>query len=459
MARIPIEKSLVRFNLPPEFSYVRTDDPEFNRALDFILNTSYNLFINGPAGVGKSVLIEIAYKLLNGVVMVIGSTGVSASHLAEDGVPASTIHTGLVMKPLDIFSKEFNSHDKNDLKGRNILSAVDVLLIEEVGMVNASIFDHIGVLIEAAERKRKSPIRVICFGDILQLSPVVKINSNPEVKAYYKTRYRSNEFFFSSDYYSRKRFVPVFLNTIYRQSEGSFQNVLNRIRLNKATHSDLELINTRYCSLETFREENPLSLILAPTVNTVRYLNNKYGTPQGSKKSCTYIAVTSEHFDWKDAGLVEPVVTLWEGQQVMCIHNESGQFQNGTLCKIKQVYEDAVVAEKADGKEILIKKYKWPQYEYKYDAKKGTVKAREKGAVVQIGCKPAVAFTIHKAQGLTLESVYLYLQDGWIPSSGLYLGLSRCKTLEGIGLSRLVFQEDIKVLREPIDFLARNGII
>ena len=111
---------------------------------------------------------------------------------------------------------------------------------------------------------------------------------------------------------------------------------------------------------------------------------------------------------------------------------------------------------KADGTEITIGKHKWTQYNYNYNKKSGEVKISEVGAAVQIGCKPAAASTIHKAQGLTLESVYMNLVDNWIPESGVYLGLSRCKSLEGIGLNREIYHSDIRVLTEPINFLANS---
>lgn len=451
MARIPVEKSLVKFNLPSEFSYVRTDDPEFNRALDFILNTSYNLFINGPAGVGKSVLIEIAYKLLKGTTMIVASTGVSASHLSDDGIPAATIHCGLRIKPQDIYSRKFNSSDRNERAGRDILTGIDTLLIEEVGMVSASLFDQIGKLIERAEKKRKRPIRVICFGDVLQLPPVVK--EEGVVDEYYRAVYRGNKFFFSSFFYREQSFVPVFLNQIYRQAESSFQNVLNRIRLNCPKNSDLALINTRVEDIDSFKREHSISLILAPTNATVKYLNETYGRPDGSKNKFRYIAVTQGEFDWKDAGLVEKDVTVYEGQQVMCIHNETGSFQNGTLGIAKKVDKDSVIVEKSDGSLILVKKHKWVQYDYSFNASSGEVEAKEIGSVVQIGCKPATASTIHKAQGLTLDSVYIDLRDRWIPESGVYLGLSRCKVLGGIGISRNITKTDIRTLEEPMRFL------
>ena len=120
---------------------------------------------------------------------------------------------------------------------------------------------------------------------------------------------------------------------------------------------------------------------------------------------------------------------------------------------MKELHPDGVLAVKSNGKKIFIGKHRWVQYGYSFDKKEGSVDARETGAATQIGCKPATASTIHKAQGLTLESVYLDLEDHWIPESGVYLGLSRCKSLEGIGLSRPISHKDIHILQEPMEFV------
>lgn len=438
--------------LPSEFSNIITTDPEFHEALDYMLNSNYSLFINGPAGVGKSVLLRIAYRCLKGSVMVISSTGISACNLVDQGVKATTIHGGLRIRPVDLFSLNSISSD-NEKEGIAILEGVDTVLIEEVGMVSASLFDEIGKLVSKAERKRRKPIRIICFGDVLQLPPVVK--EGEEIKKVYKERYNGNIFFFNSRFYKDHGFHQVSLNTIYRQADDSFQNILNRIRLDIPNEEDFAKLNKQVKTLEDFKEEHPLSLILAPTTSTVSFLNEMYGKPKGSSDFRIFRALTSKNFNWADSGLVEPSVTIWEGQQVMCIHNDVqfNSYQNGTLGTVKKVYKDSVLITKADGKEALVGKHEWSQYSYDYNPITEEVEATVIGSVSQIGCKPATASTIHKAQGLTLDAVYLYLQDRWIPYSGIYLGLSRCRTLEGIGMSRPLRKQDIRIKDEALDFV------
>lgn len=454
MARVPVVEQKDEFLLPVDMKWVRTDDPEFHNALTMILRTHHNLFINGPAGTGKTVLIQLAYKMLKGSIMVVASTGIAASQLSDRGVPASTIHCGLRLEAHDIYSVNYTGR-KKEKETIQLLENVDTILIEEVGMCSASLFDEIGKLVKIAERRRKQPIRIVCFGDVLQLPPVVK-DSDETIKSYYEKEYKGNIFFFNSHFYKEAHFFLVDLRTIYRQRDDSFQNILNRLRLDCPEKSDFEILNRQVMELDEFRKKNPLSLILAPKVRTVRELNMKYGKPKKAKKCMAYSAVSDEGFDWSEAGLVEQLVVIWEGQQVMCIHNEPGSFQNGTLGIVEEVMEDCVIIRKRDNSVVLVNKHKWVQWDYDYNPETGEVEPKERGHVVQIGCKPAVASTIHKAQGLTLDAVYLYLKDRWIPDSGVYLGLSRSKTLEGIGISRPLSYRDISVLDEPFEFVVNS---
>lgn len=102
------------------------------------------------------------------------------------------------------------------------------------------------------------------------------------------------------------------------------------------------------------------------------------------------------------------------------------------------------------GKLILLSRF--PYKETKTDNKG---EKEIKGTIYQFPVKHAFAITYHKSQGLTLDKVHMILEpDEPIPPGLGYLGLSRCRTLEGLTLS--YFDEKaFKCDRLSKDFMKR----
>src|SRR5690606_10531843 len=75
------------------------------------------------------------------------------------------------------------------------------------------------------------------------------------------------------------------------------------------------------------------------------------------------------------------------------------------------------------------------------------------GSFTQFPFTLAWAVTIHKSQGQTLDRVVVDLGGGTFVAGQLYVALSRCRSLEGLVLTRPVLPADLKTDRRIIRFL------
>ena len=163
-------------------------------AFDAIEKTNSNLLIMGPAGTGKSTFINYLKGASKKRIICACPTAVSALN-----VGGQTIHSLFQIQPRDFIMPELL---KLKAKPRNILTATDVLIIDEISMVAPDLLDAIDILARMA-RHNNAPfggIQVIAIGDLFQLPPVI----TRDAMGYYETAYEHpNAYFFDSNVYKR----------------------------------------------------------------------------------------------------------------------------------------------------------------------------------------------------------------------------------------------------------------
>ncbi len=134
---------------------------EQRRLYEYIESTENNIFITGRAGTGKSTLLTHLIEHTEKRVAVCAPTGVAALN-----VGGSTIHS-LFRFPFGILeSQDVRRHLSR--RTREVLAAIDVLVIDEVSMVNANIMDAIDTAMGIARGRSKLPFggaQVVMFGD------------------------------------------------------------------------------------------------------------------------------------------------------------------------------------------------------------------------------------------------------------------------------------------------------
>ena len=186
-----------------------------------------SIFVTGGAGTGKSFLLRTLVQRLNAkklVVNVTASTGIAACHVG--GV---TVHSFA-----GIGNGEGELHDiiKRSKYRTWQWQRCDVLIIDEISMLSATVFDNLNRVAQAARKTHDEPfggIQVLVFGDFYQLPPV------------------SGDFAFRAACWEAL-FPPdqvVRLTQIIRQhSDPKFGKLLQRMRVGTMTPDDIRVLAT-----------------------------------------------------------------------------------------------------------------------------------------------------------------------------------------------------------------------
>lgn len=122
------------------------------KALEIVKNEPHrNLFIQGQAGTGKSTLIKFIKEELeskNRLYAVVPPSGIAAELIG-----GTTIHSLFKLGAHDYFP--LNIVEKYQ-QYQDIVKHIDTLIIDEVSMLRADVFDTIDMLCQKAKKQRRT---------------------------------------------------------------------------------------------------------------------------------------------------------------------------------------------------------------------------------------------------------------------------------------------------------------
>lgn len=125
-------------------------------------------------------------------------------------------------------------------------------------------------------------------------------------------------------------------------------------------------------------------------------------------------------------------------------NDPGGRWVNGSLGTVKTMNKNRVRVRMDDTGEILeVEKTSWETYQYEYDEDEERHVPVVTGSFKQLPLAPAWAITIHKSQGKTLSAARIDLGRSAFAPGQVYVGLSRCRTLGDLSLSRPISARDI----------------
>jgi hypothetical protein len=415
---------------------------EFDLAEQFALYTRKHCFITGKAGTGKTTLLKRIAEQTRKNVIVAAPTGVAA--INAGGV---TIHSMFGL-PLTCFVPGDDFVDLNLATNRlrlrqdhihfrkdklSVLRELDTLIIDEVSMVRCDVLDAVDFVMRTARRNERpfGNVQVLLFGDLHQLPPVVK---DPEWNILQK--YYGSPYFFDSLVWKQLDAAEIELQTIYRQSDAGFLNLLSHIRNHEMNPADYEQLRTRYNP--DFRPAEKGFVLLT----THNYRADTVNASELAKLPGRLHSFEAE-IDGEFPNNMFPCdlsLQLKVGAQVMFIRNdtEESRYYNGKLAVVKKIDKNDITVTFSDtGEEYPLHRETWDNIDYAIEKESGELVRNELGAFSQFPLRLAWAITIHKSQGLTFDKVIIDAGRSFAAGQ-VYVALSRCRSLEGIVLHSLI---------------------
>lgn len=394
-----------------------------------ILKTGENVFLTGEPGSGKTHTVNrfAAWLRERGIEpAVTASTGIAATHIG-----GYTIHSwsGIGVR------RELTKYDLNRIvSNKRVVSRVvsaRTLIIDEISMLSARTF----ALAETACRAIRGGsapfggLQVVLVGDFFQLPPVVARDEDgdPE-RTIFETlsAETQNLFAFSSPVWRTLNLNTCYLSEQYRQDDVKFLEILSAIRSRAVRVEHLSLLETRL----TRQAPDGITQFFSHNADVDRVNSAKLLKLSGEARL----------FDMESRGpktlvlrlkrgcLSPETLALKVGARVMFTKNDIGRqrFVNGTQGTITgfSKEDESPIIKTNGGRVIFAQPEKWSIEEA----------GRVLASITQIPLRLAWAITVHKSQGMSLETAHMDLRDAFEHGQG-YVAISRVRTLAGLSLA------------------------
>ncbi|HEX5037610.1 MAG TPA: AAA family ATPase [bacterium] len=426
-------------------------DAPFQRALDAFEDGEGHVFLTGKAGTGKSTLLSYFRESTRRRIAVLAPTGVAAVT-----VRGQTVHSFFGFKPGVTVKQAKRLAGRAVREGEaEIFRELEVLVIDEVSMLRADLLDCVDAFLKTVRKEREKPfggLRMIFIGDLYQLPPVVASHEKSVFEGHY-----SGPFFFDAKIFPKLSLEILELETVHRQSDPVFIDVLNAVRNNTISDEHLAVLNGR-CLMDDVSAED-MTICLVATNAQANAINER---KLGMIPSPSFVFEGNVDGDFSEKDFpTEKSLRLKTGAQVMLLNNDGlGRWVNGTMATVIALSEGGagrepeVMVELETGGEYELKPVKWDLIRYRLDEKKKTVTSEPMGSFTQFPLKLAWAVTIHKSQGKTFDRVVIDLSRGFFAPGQMYVALSRCRRLERLSLTRPLERRHVFVDRRIASFMA-----
>lgn len=414
-------------------------NPQLELAFEYVRNTNKNIFLTGKAGTGKTTFLHQIKNESVKRMVVVAPTGVAAINAG-----GMTIHSffQLPFGPYLPGAAQDPARQRRFTREKiRLIQSLDLLVIDEISMVRADVLDGIDEVLRRYKDRYKpfGGVQLLMIGDLHQLPPVVKDEEWNLLREHYQTAY-----FFGSQALQKSAAIPIELKHIYRQSDNTFIQLLNKVRDNKIDAAVLDLLNSRYVADFHPPEEDAYITLTAHNASAQAINNEKLAAIAAPLQS--FKATIQGDFP-AYAYPADEILECKGGAQVMFVKNDASRdkrYYNGKIGKITRIHDGTIyVLCPNEESAISVSPVEWNNIKYSLNEQSKEVTEETLGTFIQYPLKLAWAITIHKSQGLTFERAIIDAQAAFAHGQ-VYVALSRCKSFEGIVLRSKIAYSSVK---------------
>lgn len=408
-----------------------------------ILKSGRNVFLTGSAGAGKTYVLNqyINYLKQHGIaVATTASTGIAATHMN-----GQTIHSWAGIGIKDYVSDRYLASLRDKKYFRDKMDKVKVLIIDEISMLHRNQLDAVDYVLKFFKQNDEpfGGVQVVFSGDFFQLPPIGE-----------EWEESRDKFCFMSDAWVNSKVHICYLTTQYRQTNNALNDILNEIRSGVISQKMIDLLESR---IEYFPDEID---------SQTRLYTHNMDVDRINKGQLHNIDSTTKTFEAKVAGnpalvevlkksvLAEENLELKIGAKVMFVRNNFDVgFVNGTLGNVTGYTDkDEPIIKSLDGEFYIAKPETWA-----IEDEGGKALA----SFTQVPLRLAWAITIHKSQGMTLDSAFIDLSKAFEKGQG-YVALSRLRDLNSLtlhGLNQTALEIDSLAMKADRRFQELSNMI
>ena len=408
-----------------------------------ILKSGRNVFLTGSAGAGKTYVLNqyISYLKQHGVAVAItASTGIAATHMN-----GQTIHSWAGIGIKDYVSDRYLASLRDKKYFRDKMDKVKVLIIDEISMLHRTQLDAVDYVLKFFKQNDEpfGGIQVVFSGDFFQLPPIGE-----------EWEESRDKFCFMSDAWVNSKVHICYLTSQYRQTNNALNDILNEIRSGMISDKTIELLESR------------IQYFVDDIDSQTRLYTHNFDVDRINKGQLIQIDSSSKVFEAKVTGnpalievlkksvLADEVLELKIGAKVMFVRNNFDVgYVNGTLGTVSGYTDkDEPIIKTLDGEFYIAKPETWA-----IEDESGKALA----SFTQVPLRLAWAITIHKSQGMTLDSAFIDLSKAFEKGQG-YVALSRLRDLNSLllhGLNQTALEIDSLAMKADKRFQELSSLI